>query len=306
MAHSRTEYQHQLTMPNLVSGTLAIRPVDTTSSRLASMLTLEWLYPPSSTRPSKGRLLAHLSSSRSRISKMLSSQARRFLLFYSMCLQRFILGSFLTLSSAKQPLVRAPNAIREPALMRKLAAAGAQATLSPIRKPMSGKENAEAGPSRGRRRMEPVGEEEEEPEEEQAAVPRTQPSDTPDEALYQKARVVTGNAAQFGRERDTADNVEHMAPGPEEQHFGHPPRKSSVHPQPSRKSVAASPPRKAMAPTRVVSATAPPRESKQAKQRPSLFEIVAKNLTDAHHMAQTPGGFYAPGKSSTRYCSSPD
>ena len=68
--------------------------------------------------------------------------------------------------SARQPLVRAPTVIKEPSLLRKLSAAGAQSTLSPVRKPV-GKENAKAGPSNGRRRMEAVGEEGEEEEEEE-------------------------------------------------------------------------------------------------------------------------------------------
>jgi hypothetical protein len=178
--------------------------------------------------------------------------------------------------------------------MRKLAAAGAQATLSPVRKPMNGKENAEAGPSRGRRRMEPVGEEEEE-EEEEVAKPKPR-GEALDEALYQKARVVTGNAALFGRDRheevNDRDNVE---PGADT-HFGQP-RRSTVQPLPPRKSFVASPPRKAMAPARVVPAPAPavPRETRPAKQRTSLFESVARTLADALHMAQTPGGFYSSG-----------
>jgi hypothetical protein len=182
--------------------------------------------------------------------------------------------------------------------MRKLAAAGAQATLSPVRKPMVGKENAEAGPSRGRRRMEPVGEEEEEPEE---GEPRPKPkrTDVEDEALYQKARVVTGNGALFGRDEDREVDHREGIQQTNEGHFGPPPRRSSLHPAQPRKSVASSPPRKAMAPARMVPAPAPapPRESKSGKQRVSLFETVAKTLSDALHMAQTPGGFYALGQS---------
>lgn len=178
--------------------------------------------------------------------------------------------------------------------MRKLAAAGAQATLSPVRKPMNGKENAEAGPSRGRRRMEPVGEEEEEEEDDEAAKPKPR-GEGLDEALYQKARVVTGNAALFGRDRDEEQN-NRDEPGADT-HFGQP-RKSTAQPLPPRRSVAASPPRKAMAPARMVPvpATAAPRESRPAKQRTNLFESVARTLTDALHMAQTPGGFYSSGK----------
>lgn len=201
--------------------------------------------------------------------------------------------NLLIVSSAKQPLVRAPNAIREPALMRKLAAAGAQATLSPVRKPMTGKENAEAGPSRGRRRMDPVGEEDEE-EEEEATKPKPQRREVTDEALYQKARVVTGNAALLGRDRDDdLENLDNMAPGPDA-HFGQP-RRSTAQPLPPRKSLVASPPRKAMAPARMVPAPAPPRESRTAKPRPSLFESVAHTLADALHVAQAPGGFFSPG-----------
>jgi hypothetical protein len=40
----------------------------------------------------------------------------------------------LTFSSAKQPLVQAPAQIRESALLRKISAAGAHATLSPARR----------------------------------------------------------------------------------------------------------------------------------------------------------------------------
>lgn len=289
MAHSLIGYRHLRTTPSRVSAISAIQQVGITSSRHARMHMSVLPSPPSLTRPSRGQRLVHRSSSRSRISRTLFSQGHPSQLFYSTSYYT-LGGDILTISSAKQPLVRAPNAIREPVLMRKLAAAGAQATLSPVRKPMSGKENAEAGPSRGRRRMEPVGEEEEEPEEE-AVKPKLQGRDSPDEALYQKARVVTGNAALFGRERDNEpDAVEDLAPI-------HPPRRSSVHPQPPRKSAAASPPRKAMAPARMIPAPAPPRESRPTKQRVSLFETVARNLTDALHMAQTPGGFCAPSES---------
>jgi len=159
---------------------------------------------------------------------------------------------------------------------------------------MSGKENAEAGPSRGRRRMEPVGEEEEEAEEE-AAKPIPPRRELADEALYQKARVVTGNAPLFGRDREPeADNPDHMRPGPDE-HFGQP-RRSAIQQPPPRKPVVDSPPRQAMAPSRMVPAPAAPRESRPAKQRVSLFESVARTLADALQMAQTPGGFYSGGQ----------
>jgi len=143
--------------------------------------------------------------------------------------------------------------------------------------------------------MEPVGEEEEEAEEEE---PRPNPKriDVEDEALYQKARVVTGNADLFGRTQDR--ETDHRDIQPTNGHFGvQPARKSSVQPAPTRRSIAASPPRKAMAPARMVPAAAPPRESKPGKQRVNLFETVAKTLSDALHMAQTPGGFYSPGQS---------
>lgn len=177
--------------------------------------------------------------------------------------------------------------------MRKLVAAGAQATLSPVRKPTIAKENAEAGPSRGRRRMDPVGEEEED-EEEESAKPQPRRSDLRDEALYQKARVVTGNAGLFVRDRENDVELVDEQPKPES-HLGPASRKSVVPPAPPRRSVAASPPRKPMAPARTMSAPAPARESRPAKIRTTLYESVATTLTDALRMAQTPGGFYAPG-----------
>jgi phenylpyruvate tautomerase PptA (4-oxalocrotonate tautomerase family) len=64
--------------------------------------------------------------------------------------------------SARQPLVQAGAAIKEPSLLRKLTAAGAHATLSPARR-TRGKENV-AGPST-RTHMERVGEEDEDVEE---------------------------------------------------------------------------------------------------------------------------------------------
>jgi polo-like kinase 1 len=167
-------------------------------------------------------------------------------------------------SSAKQPLVRAPNAIKEPSLLRKLTAAGAQATLSPVRKSVVGKENAEAGPSRTRRRMDPVGEEEEENEEE--PLKRTE-VDHADLALQQKARIVSQMAAM------------RLSP---------------------RKTVPTTSSREAMAPARTLPPApvpAPaPREVRSGKQRVSLFESVAKNLTEALHAAQTSAGFYSSGE----------
>ena len=118
--------------------------------------------------------------------------------------------------------------------------------------------------------MEPVGEEEEEEEEEEE--PRRKPVDHAEVALQQKARIVSQMAAL------RVSPQEHIEP-PQQ-------------PEPQRE-------RRAMAPARSIPAAvpAPPRESRTGKQRPSLFSTVAKTLTDALHMAQSPPGFYAPCES---------
>lgn len=108
-------------------------------------------------------------------------------------------------SSAKQPLVQAPTIIRESALLRKLNAAGAHATLSPARR---GKENV-PGPSS--RRMEAVGEEDEGEQE----ILGDEQRKTYDagvrqrELANQKARIVS---QMTGGERATAQRADHSSP----------------------------------------------------------------------------------------------
>lgn len=147
-------------------------------------------------RRASARLSVRASCSKSVTSEMLSSQTARCLLCYSM--SPYKVCSTAHLSSAKQPLVQAPAVIRESALLRKLNAAGAHATLSPARR---GKENA-PGPSS--RRMEAVGEEDEEDQE----VLGDEPRKTYDagvrqrELANQKARIVS---QMTGRDRAGTD-----------------------------------------------------------------------------------------------------
>ena len=102
-------------------------------------------------------------------------------------------------SSARQPLVQAPAQIKEPSLLRKLTAAGAQSTLSPARRG-PGKENASAGPSSGPKQpLERLGEEDEGGEEKDnkgydAAVRER-------ELATQKARIVSQMADHLSPHR---------------------------------------------------------------------------------------------------------
>lgn len=85
------------------------------------------------------------------------------------------------LNSARQPLVTAPTAIKEPSLLRKLTAAGAQATLSPVRRGVQ-----------KRASMEGLAEEDEEEDEGVEVDHHGKPYEGRDRELaVQKARIVS-------------------------------------------------------------------------------------------------------------------
>ncbi|OCF44225.1 PLK/PLK1 protein kinase [Kwoniella heveanensis CBS 569] len=184
------------------------------------------------------------------------------------------------LNSARQPLVQAPTAIKEPSLLRKLSAAGAASTLSPARKSGLGKENAPL-PSSARRRhaMERVGEEEEEEDQE---VVDQQPEQQKDhdqavrarELATQKARIVS----QMAGERHTLHtHAERVVASP---------RKAAP------LTTATTLPR---APTHASAAASSSKlPSKQREYSASLFETVEQNLSNGLLMSQSAGGFRTP------------
>lgn len=95
------------------------------------------------------------------------------------------------ISSARQPLVQGPATIKDPGLLRKLTAAGAQSTLSPVRR-RAGKENFGPQPS-AVQPLEKVGEEEEveELQPAEALQPRYDQAVRDRQLASQKARIVS-------------------------------------------------------------------------------------------------------------------
>lgn len=148
-------------------------------------------------------------------------------------------------------------------MLRKLSAAGAQSTLSPVRKSTIGKENAEAGPSKPRR-MEPVGEAS---EEDLSARIRNKAEEVHrmELALQQKARILVGA-------KDRESTPEPVAP--QREPMG---RAKTVVAADDREDIDRKPAGK--------------REGKAAKPRQGLLEVVCQNLTLAMEMAETPRGF---------------
>ncbi|WWD22337.1 hypothetical protein CI109_106828 [Kwoniella shandongensis] len=183
------------------------------------------------------------------------------------------------LNSARQPLVQAPTAIKEPSLLRKLSAAGAASTLSPARKTAYGKENGAAGPSSARRHtaMERVGEEEEEEELAEAPndAPRGQDRAVQERELAtQKARIVS----QMAGERHT-------------HHHHHPLDRNAASPRRAAPLSSAT--------TLPRAPTAAPRErdiapGKTKEFKSSLFETFGQNLAHALSKAETEAGFWTP------------
>lgn len=178
--------------------------------------------------------------------------------------------------SARKPLVRAPAAIKEPALLRKLSAAGAQSTLSPVRKTLTNKENARAGPSSARRRMESVGEEGEEEEAEEQDG---------EDGSYQ---LLGQNAAKGykpeGRERALAN------------------QKARIVSEMATKSVPSGlSPRRTIQTARETLLLARPIPVKdtlpnKTKSSSSIFELYGSTLSDALDQAQTRAGFHSSGE----------
>ncbi|ORY31914.1 kinase-like domain-containing protein [Naematelia encephala] len=171
------------------------------------------------------------------------------------------------LSSARQPLVQAPNQIKEPSLLRKLTAAGAQSTLSPVRRGL-GKENAGVGPS-SRRPMAQVREEEEIEEIDEEEKPGYDAAVRDRELATQKARIVS----QMAEAKDKPARVDS-------------PRKAPLS--------------AATTVSRGVSSYPgrdhdPQAASMKAKDgRTSLFETFGQNLATALAAAQTAAGFSSP------------
>ncbi|WVR03341.1 hypothetical protein IAU60_000332 [Kwoniella sp. DSM 27419] len=188
------------------------------------------------------------------------------------------------LKSARQPLVQASTAIKEPSLLRKMTAAGAASTLSPARRTAAGKENG-AGPSTRRYSgaMECVEEDEEQ------EVLAEQPPEHQNrynnaarerEVATQKARIVSQMAGGRDHILGTSHPSERVEPSTS-------PRK------PVPLSAAATLPR-------VPQTTSLPTKlqgSHSGKTRDygtSLFERMGENLADGLAMSQTSAGFRTP------------
>ncbi|WVQ94034.1 hypothetical protein IAU59_001112 [Kwoniella sp. CBS 9459] len=181
------------------------------------------------------------------------------------------------LNSARQPLVQAPAAIKEPSLLRKLSAAGAASTLSPARKSALGKEN-NPGSSSARRHhaMERVGEEEEGEEEVLDEQPVQQKgydhAVRERELATQKARIVSQMA---GERHPLHAHVERVAPSP---------RKAA--PLASATTLPRAPASSAASSSKL--------PSKQREYSASLFDTVEQNLSKALLMSQSASGFRTP------------
>ena len=174
------------------------------------------------------------------------------------------------LKSARQPLVQAPTGIKETALLRKLSAAGAQSTLSPVRR-------SAAKPSCGAPVMDRLGEEEEEEEEEDEAVREKV-------LATQKARIVSQMASSGTGEPGHVAAAGPSRRSPRKQPLG----ATMTVPQATSTAFRSSAPDtkgKVSAPT-----------GKPANARASLFDIVGQTLENAFQMAQTGAGFTSPGK----------
>jgi hypothetical protein len=171
-------------------------------------------------------------------------------------------------SSARQPLVQALSQIKEPSLLRKLTAAGAQSTLSPVRRGPS-KVNAAAGPSSERKPMERLGEEDEGEEEGEARGYDAAVRDR--ELANQKARIVSQMAGAAPVSGTSSSSTGQLSP---------------------RKTIPVS----RLAPTN----DARDHDPHVAKRDPrtSLFDVFAQNLANALAMAVTDDGFSTPGKAS--------
>lgn len=215
------------------------------------------------------------------------------------------------LNSARQPLIQASAAaIKEPSLLRKLSAAGAASTLSPVRKGAIGKENHELG--RRHTVMERVGEGSEEECDAEEVKPKYNGITRESELAAQKARIVSQMAAERQLYTETMEKAsERGASG-----------KRPVY-QESRSPVAAAP--RGTLP--LAATTAQPtvstfttassdtvsksgnrytayESSKPEKTRDfktSLFETFGQNLSTALALAQTEEGFASPSKSLWAY-----
>lgn len=208
-------------------------------------------------------------------------------------------------SSARKPLVQTYTQIREPAMLRKLSAAGAQATLSPARRAPI-RDNAQAGPSSVGKRMERLKEEEEPIEElvdenvqEDEVKPRGYEAAVRERELAaQKARIVSQMATPVAVRR------ERMA-SPRKEHERSSPRKPVLT---SARSVPAALPTSAEAQPRLSSSSklaepsTKPKPYRPVTSKSGLFDRIRRNLEHAVEMSKTPAGYQGPGE----YCADLD
>lgn len=191
--------------------------------------------------------------------------------------------------------------IREPAILRKLSAAGAQATLSPARRaPL--RANAEAGPSSARKRMDRLQEEEEPIEEiadaddepvQQQVAPRSYEAAVRERELAaQKARIVSQMATPV------AVRKERMM-SPRKEHERASPRKPILT---SARTVQAAAPTgtidgRARAPSSYPSTDLPAAKPyRPVTSKSGLFDRIRRNLEHAVAMVGTAEGYAGPGE----------
>lgn len=163
------------------------------------------------------------------------------------------------LSSARQPLVQAPAAIKEQSLLRKLTAAGAQSTLSPVRRGI-----LRNPPGAAASRAPEIDEvaEEDEPDE----APRGMTDGRDRELAHQKTRIVSQMAGMKISDKD------------KDRDSG---RSASSSPVPSR-----APLREANVPQVSSAPTA------SAGRKNNIYELIEANLTSALAMGPTEAGFH--------------
>ncbi|WVN87353.1 uncharacterized protein L203_102531 [Cryptococcus depauperatus CBS 7841] len=207
------------------------------------------------------------------------------------------------LKSARQPLVQAPAAIKEPSLLRKLSAAGAAATLSPAKRGHAGKENYDLGKRHGG--MERLGEENEEDEvsaEEQPKINLGRET----EIAQQKARIVSQMAAERQLYIEALEKASEGADSAKKQVYQEAIARAATAPRGTVPLAAT------LAQSKATATTTPPSDNpskygrypthdptnhlteKTRDYKSSLFESFGQNLSTGLALSQTEEGFHTP------------
>lgn len=193
------------------------------------------------------------------------------------------------LNSARQPLVQAAAPIKEPSLLRKLSAAGAQSTLSPARRQAASaalSRRPPPGPATKAPIMDDVAEEDEEHDGGDEAEP-VNPVTRDREVAAQKARIVSQMAAM--RLSDTEETRPREAREPRD--------------EPRRERTTSSVATSSKAPLGETISQPHRRSKEPAPAKPlkaadplSLYELCERNLETGMALAATETGFSTPGE----------